>query len=146
MSIWDNPYDSMDQAGNAWLPYLGLLISHGDTDSNLAVAMLGFPILFGQIDRKGAGGTAEGRVFRESSGSFESGYFFEASAEYSANVPGGSAGLFMGYSVIHAAGSADTDESMVGVGPTASQSYDFGLTRQVWVLGARFTLGFASPL
>jgi hypothetical protein len=112
---------------------------------------MGFPHVFGSLDYKVTSNAEGPQLIRSDQPiPFQSGYFLEAFVNWTMSAWGGSADLFVKYSVIHVTSVPEIGrESKVPWFPASlyhGETMNFSFDRQYWTAGFRLALGFTSPI
>jgi|GEM_PF-996853 len=133
--------DTGDVTLNGYVPFIGLLATYG----GLNVGAVGIPTTVGDLVHKES--FANGGVSVEATGAFTGGYFFELFADYGMPMPGSlvagydaDVALFGKCSFLAIDASPTLDWNVGAV--TTTETMDFSLQRNLFVLGAKATLNF----
>ncbi len=134
--------DSGDVTLNGYVPFVGLLATYG----GLNVGAVGIPTTVGNLVHNEVFGGVNAIVLK-ATGAFTGGYFFEMFADYGMPMPGSlvagydaDVALFGKCSFLAIDASPTLDWDVVGVKFT--ETMDFTLQRNLFVLGAKATLNF----
>jgi hypothetical protein len=122
---------------NAYIPVVGLQWEHGSRYGRCAKAsVIGSPVLPGDFEYSETATLASQPVMTRfaPSGNYQSGYFFEASGEYSVHRAEWSFGAFVRFNAIHSERTRSIDLNQVD--SQADMSFD----RSNWILGGK--IGF----
>jgi len=134
--------DTADNTSQAWIPLVGTQYALYSSMGNVVFRVVGFPTIFGSTTFKE---TAGGGRRVEAKGTYDSGYFLEAFAEYSWSFGPGTIGLFARWNGLDAKTTTETDTVTIG-GPISNSSPRVTFRRQSWTVGGNFSLDFYSPL
>ncbi len=122
----------------SFLPYVGAETRLGA----IKVGVIGFPWIFGTMIA-GEGAWGGFGVAGYATGTYRTGYFTEAYAEFGRQLGLAHLSAFATYTVLHATGNCDVQ---VPIAAVPSRSYDFGIDRQNWIVGGKAVVGFNSPM
>jgi hypothetical protein len=129
--------DEAKLIADAYIPFVGLLLKNSSYNSGcLQAAVLGFPALPGNFEHAETLSLSGQQVLARFSpdGNYKSGYFFEASGEYSVHKSDWNFGAFVRFTAMHC--ERDRQLNVNGVSSQADLSFD----RQNWIFGAK--IGF----
>jgi hypothetical protein len=134
--------NSADQAKlttNAYIPFVGVLIERQlDCCSKTRCAVIGFPTLPSDVDFTETLSLSGQQVSTTISpkGTLKSGYFFEASSEYSTQVRNWSYGAFVRFTALHSERSHDVNVS------GGTRQVDVTFDRMNWIVGGKIGVAF----
>lgn len=146
---WKKPRDQVGDAGLAsdeadfslkgFIPYIGLQIHQGP---ELSLRLVGCPVFPGNVKYKE---TRLGRERWEGAGPISKGYFIDFVGEWSPSVLGGSAALFIQYTLLHATAPFNITSTTAGL---ARDNFTLAMSVHAPILtvGGRLELAFKSPL
>lgn len=132
--------DETNVTVSSYIPYVGVMVHHG---SELKVGLIGFPYVPGDVSYDHTWGP---RVIRhDAKGSFRTGYFLEAFAEYGRQLMGGYVGVFGTWTCLHGSSELDVART-IGGGAATGGVYQFSTDRKNWIFGGKLEMNFASPI
>jgi len=139
------PSDEADCACTSYIPYVGLMVNYG---SAFTVSLIGTPRLAGVSEFRETFG-ADTRW--DGKGSLNRGYFLEFCTEYGANVSTGRLALMLKWTALYTSAPLHVDVFSTGnpfvhSSPKEPFSLPFALDRRNWIIGASYSMEFASPL
>ncbi|MCA1959684.1 MAG: hypothetical protein LDL33_02725 [Desulfomonile sp.] len=130
----------------AYIPYIGVLATHGTSTGATTASIIGFPAVPGYVTYHESL-SAGGGLGISARGPFDAGvsYFLEASLEHAHRIgANGSIAAFAKWNVLRAKGRPKYEVNAVGGGLIGEEPYDFLLNRQAFILGARVQFDFGA--
>lgn len=135
--------DSANVKLSTYIPYVGISSSLG----GFSAGFVTFPYVFGTVkvsynEQFNSGGLQA--ALWETSGSYNGGYFLQTWLEYNTTREGANFGVYAAYNLLHATATQSLDINWDATG--LSHDYRVNVDRQIWMLGAKFSVAFSLPL